>query len=221
MKMVTVSIKLEEMLLGTCSNNPEIHREYIASKSPDASTIEDEVAAIGADEVERKDMTVFPRDDDGSPFLYDYQIKGFFKDACGMLSRVGGTESKKLKAYKKIIDGNIFVNPRKVKITVFGKIGSCQRPLRAQTAQGERIALANSESIPAGSMLTFQVVMLDECYEPVIKEWLEYGQLRGLGQWRNSGCGRFSVMTYRDYGGKPKGLTFGQHLPSEEITNEK
>ena len=37
-------------------------------------------------------MTVFPRTEDGRPFLYDYQIKGFFKDACGCLSRVAGKD---------------------------------------------------------------------------------------------------------------------------------
>ena len=26
---------------------------------------------------------------------------------------------------------------------------------------------------------------------PAVKEWLSYGKLRGLGQWRNSGKGRF------------------------------
>lgn len=28
------------------------------------------------------------------PVLYDYQIKGFFKDSCGMLARVGGKASQ-------------------------------------------------------------------------------------------------------------------------------
>ena len=73
------------------------------SKAPDASTIEDEIAALGADAVAEKGKTVFPRTD-GQPILYDYQIKGFFKDACGMLARVKSKKSSALKAYKKIID---------------------------------------------------------------------------------------------------------------------
>ena len=60
-----------EGVLGTCSNNQEIYREFIASKSPDATTIEDEVAAVGSDAVVEKAMTVFPRDEEGRPFLYD------------------------------------------------------------------------------------------------------------------------------------------------------
>ena len=39
-------------------------------------------------------MTVFPRNENGEPVLYDYQIKGFFKDSCGMLARVGGKASQ-------------------------------------------------------------------------------------------------------------------------------
>lgn len=191
MKTLKIKITLEEDLLGTASANPEIHREFIASKSPDAGTIEDEVKAIGAEAATEKAMTVFPREN-GKPILYDYQIKGFFKDACGSLARVPGTISNKLKAYKKIIDGTIFVQPRKIHIDMVGPVGNCQRPLRAETAQGPRVALANSETISAGSSFVVDVVLLDEGSEKTVREWLDYGALRGLGQWRNSGKGRFS-----------------------------
>lgn len=90
MKRMHVKLTFIEPVLGTWPSNQNIAREFIASKSPDAASIEDEVAAIGADAVADKGMTVFPRNDDGQPVLYDYQVKGFFKDACGMLSRVGG-----------------------------------------------------------------------------------------------------------------------------------
>lgn len=192
-----IKLMLTEEMLGTASANPELHREFIASKAPDAATIEDEVAAVGVDAVEAKAMTVFPRVD-GHPFVYDYQVKGFFKDTCSALARVPGTRSNKIKAFKKIIDGLIFVFPRKI---VFHTprhasgevvaIGNCQRPLRAQTAQGERVALANSETVPAGAMLEFEIKLLDEGHEKLVEEWLDYGKLRGLGQWRNSGKGRF------------------------------
>ena len=59
-KTLTVRLTLTEEMLGTASANPEIHSEYIASKAPDAMSMEEEVAAIGADEVEKKAMTVFP-----------------------------------------------------------------------------------------------------------------------------------------------------------------
>ena len=72
------------------------------------------------------------------------------------------------------------------------EIGDCQRPLRAQTAQGERISLANSETVPAGTQVEFTImVMVDSLMKNVI-EWLDYGQLNGIGQWHNSGKGRFT-----------------------------
>ena len=97
-----------------------------------------------------------------------------------------------MKAFKKIIDGLIFVKPRMIPFVFEGPVGNCQRPLRGQTAQGERIALANSETVPAGSTVDFTILMLDPAHEAVVKEWLDYGQYRGLGQWRNSSKGIFS-----------------------------
>ena len=201
-KILKVKITFLEPVLGTWPSNQNVARDFIASKSPDAATIEDEVAALGADAVADKGMTVFPRNENGEPVLYDYQIKGFFKDSCGMLARVGGktetgkkravNESGKLSAYKKVIDGLIFPQPRMIPIKVNGKIGDCQRPLRAQTAQGERVSLANSEEIPAGSTCEFEILLMDESLENAVLEWLDYGVLRGIGQWRNSGKGRFT-----------------------------
>lgn len=189
-KTMNVKITFTEPLLGTWPANPDIARDFIASKAPDAATIEDEIAATSVDEVANKAMTIFPRDN-GAPIVYDYQIKGFFKDACGMLARVKGTKSSAIKAYKKIIDGLIFPEPRMIPVELSGPMETCQRPLRAQTAQGERVSLANSEQSPAGSSITFSVYLVDEAHETLVREWLDYGARRGLGQWRNSGKGRF------------------------------
>lgn len=190
-KVLKVKVTMFEEILGTASANPEIHEEFIASKAPDAPSREEEVAAIGAEEVFEKGMTVFPRGDDGRPIAWDYQWKGFFKDACGALRKVPGTACSKIKAYKREIDGLIFPEPRQIPIVFDGEMGICQRPLRGQTAQGERIALASSESIPAGATMTFDIRMLLPEHEKAIREMLNYGQLRGFGQWRNSGKGRF------------------------------
>lgn len=192
MEYLKIKLTFTEPLLGTWPSNKNVARDFIASKAPDAATVEDEIEALGVDAVADKGMTVFPRCED-KPVLYDYQIKGFFKDACGMLSRVKSTKSSTIKAYKKIIDGLIFVSPRLIPIDVNGEITECQRPLRAQTAQGERVSLANAEEIPAGSTVEFTVKLLDgKAHRKIVKEWLDYGADRGIGQWRNSGKGRFT-----------------------------
>lgn len=193
-----VKITLNEEMLGMSPANSDIYREYIASKSPDASTIDEEVASIGVDAVEEKGITVFPRMEDGTPFLWDYQMKGFFKDTCQMLSKAGksGYEGGKacaaLKAYRKAIDGLLFVSPRKIPVILSGEIGFCSRPLRAMTMQGERVSLAKSETCPAGSTIEFEITCLDKNLENMVVECLNYGSMRGLGQWRNSGKGVFT-----------------------------
>ncbi len=202
MKKIRVRLTFLEEVLGTASADPHVHEKYIASKAPDAPSREEEVAALGVDAAIENAMTVFPRLEDGTPFLYDYQLKGFFKDTRGMLSRIAAkdpktkkkipcNESSKLAAFKKIIDGLIFVSPRKIPFNLSGPIGNCERPLRAQTAQGERVALANSETVPAGSTVEFEIICLSPDHEAAVREWLDYGTLRGIGQWRNSGKGRF------------------------------
>lgn len=191
-KTLKVKVTMFEEILGTASANPDIHEEFIASKAPDAPSREEEVAAIGAEEVFEKGMTVFPRNAEGKPIAWDYQWKGFFKDACGALRKVAGSECSKIKAYKKEIDGLIFPQPRQIPIVFDGQMGICQRPLRGQTAQGERIALASSESIPAGATMEFSIKLLCPDHKKAVLEMLDYGELRGFGQWRNSGKGRFT-----------------------------
>ena len=54
MKELKVKVTLTEEMLGTASNNKEIHSEYIASKAPDAKSKEEEIEAIGVDaEIEK------------------------------------------------------------------------------------------------------------------------------------------------------------------------
>lgn len=191
MKLLKVKLTFIEPILGTSPANEDIYREYVGSKAPDAPGIEDEVAALGADGVAEKAMTVFPRDGSGRPFLYDYQIKGFFKDTCGGYRKVKGSHSEKIKAYKKEIDKLIFASPRQIVFENVGVIRECQRPLRAATPQGERVSLAISEEIPAGATVTFVITLLSDEHEAAVREWLNYGALSGIGQWRNSGKGRF------------------------------
>ena len=210
MKTLHCKITFTEALLGTSPSSETVYQDFIGSKAPDAATLEEEIEALGTEEVIANGMTVFPRTEDGRPFLYDYQIKGFFKDACGCLSRVAGkdpetgkkkaavNESGKLKAFKKIIDGLIFVRPRKIPLVFDGEIGVCERPLRAQTAQGERVALAMSEEVPTGATAEFDVLCMSDEHTAAVREWLDYGQWRGLGQWRNSGKGSFSCEISED-----------------------
>ena len=182
MKEIKVKLTFLEEVLGTASADKEIHDKFIAANAPDAPSRKEEIEALGVEEVIEKSMTVFPRNADGKPIFWDYQIKGFFKDACGMLRKIPNSASSKIKAYKKEIDGLIFVKEREIPIIFDGEIGRCQRPLRAQTAQGERVALANSETVPAGSTIEFTIQLMCDTHEKAVREWLDYGVFRGIGQ---------------------------------------
>lgn len=78
-----------------------------------------------------------------------------------------------------------------IKINVNGEIGSCQRSLRISGPTGDRVALANSDTVPEKSTIEFKIMLLNDDMETWVRECLDYGKLRGLGQWRNSGKGTF------------------------------
>lgn len=205
-----VELLFHEEILGMSPADPKIATAFTASKAPDALSMEEEVAALGVEGVLDKIKTIFPKLEDGTPFCWNYQIKGMLKDFCGSCSRMEGTISSNLKAYKKIIDGLVFIYPRKVAFNSSapkGVLGECERAIRIVGAQGERTALLISETMPAGTKLTFDIE-INELKNKVkakvgdkeklfgltdlVKEWLDYGSKRGWGQWRNSGKGIFT-----------------------------
>lgn len=235
MHKMYIELELLEPALGTSPSNKELLTTYIASRAPDAASKAEEIAALGEEELEQKGTTIFPkgyfaltengehfidildRKDGGNgkpdpetnirlPFFWNYQLRGFFKDSCGLLSKGKYGESAELSAYKKVIDGNIFVTPRRIAMDLpevyvddFGEIQELdpenlpilQRPLRISGPSGERTAIASSEMIPAGTRVKFCVNYTNEKMRSVIVEWLNYGSEHGLGAWRNSGRGSF------------------------------
>ena len=178
-------------LLGSACNDPDLHGSYIASLAPDARSRKEEVEAVGIDEVIERGMTVFPRTKDNKPFIYDYHVKGFFKDSTAALKKIKGTKASKVKAYKKEIDGLVFVYPRQIMLKMAGAMGENQRMLRAATPIGERIGIAHSESAPAGTSVELDIECLTADMYELVRECLDYGIKRGMGQWRNAGWGRF------------------------------
>lgn len=200
-------------ILGSTPTDPEVYVDYIANKIDvaDSTLSDEEVKALvkrkemmldssqeedDADVESDRGMTVFPRDDDGTPIFWNYQWRGFFKEACSMLRKDSDKLSSLITAFKKEVDGRIFIKERKIPIKFEGEIGDCHRTLRATTAKGDRVAISHSESIPAGAMCEFIVGVMDEKMLDIVKEWLEYGSLHGMGQWRSSGLyGRFFART--------------------------
>jgi hypothetical protein len=195
-----LKVTLVEGMLGTASANPNIHAEFIASKSADADKAKEELESLHADDLIEKSMTVFPRDENGAPILFDYQVKGFLKETLGILLDFVESDCKIGKAklsrwtHKKIVDNAVMVSPRKITLNMpeGGAITHCVRPLRAETMRGERVALATSEEVPAGTTFECEITTLDPKLDALMVKCLDYGANKGIGQWRNSGKGRFT-----------------------------
>lgn len=196
MKELKVEITFVEEMLGTKAADTEVFATYIANKAKNGEDAREEIdVAEEAAQAEESGSTIFHKQD-GRPVLWDYQIKGFMKDAASALNRMSKADTglDKLTAYKTKIDSLIFVTPRLIVLELpqgIG-IGTCERPLRADTAQGPRVALCRSETVPAGTVMRFSIQVMNKDLIPYVRAWLKYGALRGIGQWRNSGKGRFS-----------------------------
>ena len=131
--------------------------------------------------------------------ILEHVIKGFLKEAGKY------TEEIKLAAYKSKIDGLVFVAPRRIPIMRDGVIleeedGIDERILRAETAKGPRTALVGSEMVDTPWEMVVEITLLANSgtakSEPItfdtIQTALDYGSMRGLGQFRNGGYGRFA-----------------------------
>lgn len=198
-------------LLGSVPLDKEVYTKYIAAK---AKTAEEKVnAAKGEDEVVCSDETVeekvtgFYRDTaTGGIMLRDYHIKGFLKSAAKTLKDQLG-----LTNYLSKVDNFIFIKERELFLynqetneRIMDPDGFLERPLRGQTAQGERVALAKSEVVNAPWYIDVTVKVLDNkgtaksigLTMDVVEELLSYGELKGLLQWRNAGYGSFSTNAW-------------------------
>lgn len=193
-KLMKIIMEFDSEVLGMSPSDPEIHKNYIASKAPDAPSVEEEVAALGVEEVVKNGTTIFPRDTDGRPATFAYQWLGFIKEAASHLQKSDGSFCKTIKAYKKVINGQIAVGPRVIPYILENPdepLGTKSRTLRASTPQGERISIATSEVVPSGSMQEVNFCIFNKDAEKILLECLDSGIVHGTGQWRNGGYGRF------------------------------
>jgi len=203
--ILKVKLTFTEMLLGTLAGDPNIAAEFIMSKHPNRAQVDESEAHPATDEEIADDIqkatTFFSRDSGTeSRCLWDYQVKGFFKEACLAMIESDAFKKGELKnfnltkyMFKRTIDKQIFVTPRKLILTLpaNAEFAYLERPLRADTMRGERICLARSEAAAVGTQLSCEIVSMNPRLYPFIRRWLDYGRLSGLGQWRNAGFGRF------------------------------
>lgn len=186
-KRYRVTCTFTEPLLGSQPQR-DVASEYLLDKAVKAGQdVTDELETLP--EELQKSSTAFHKDN-GHPILWDYQIRGFLKEwglALNGLEDVKNLRSK--------IDNYVYVFPRKIPLVLpeGGELGWLERPLRAMTAQGPRVALARSEVLPEGTTISYEIRSLKGVIrESLLRELLDMGQYKGQGQWRNGSYGRFS-----------------------------
>lgn len=196
-----IEIEFIEPLLGTLPGNKEIAEEFVIAKHPDGHCNEESDAVPTVEEELEKARTFFARDREKNPFLWDYQIKGFFKEACLAMIETDLMTKAALKAvrltpylYRRTVDKQIFVKPRRIMLKIPNNMEMkfCERPLRAETMKGARVCLASAQQAPTGTSIKMEIIIMNKKLKDFICKWLDFGALSGLGQWRNSGMGRFN-----------------------------
>jgi hypothetical protein len=191
MRQYKLKVTFIEDILGTTPLNEEVYTDYIASKHPDGEGAK-ELETLEESTVRGK--TGFHRDEKGNPLLMDYMVKGFFKESWQKCREHKDSKASALKAGKSKITGHLFLEDRHIYIKATKKEYVLERPLRAETAQGPRVALAASDTIPAGATFSTVITVLAEhlITEDLLRELLNYGKYMGFGQWRSGGYGRFT-----------------------------
>lgn len=139
-----------------------------------------------------KGMTMFHRDEQGNPILFNYQIKGLIKECAESLNGING-----IKQLKSKIEKTVFISTRRIPIN--GKVGEpLERSIRVMTMQGPRVSLVKSEVIEAGASIECELEIIElpkiKVDEELLRTLLEYGLRIGVGQWRNSGI--YGQYTY-------------------------
>ncbi|OWK46598.1 hypothetical protein FRUB_00297 [Fimbriiglobus ruber] len=184
-------MKLVEDLLGTTPKNQNIYRDFVASKAVDMGLVDEEAATVeDLDEVEARGWTGFMRDDEGH-FIYNYAVKGFLCESARTLKQFGA-----MKQLKDKFKRSVFVWPRRIRLPDPTEV--LERPLRAETPLGPRVALTRSDVLKAGTVIEFELEVLDVLgvTEACVREVLSYGKFIGLGQWRTGGYGAFEVVEF-------------------------
>ena len=192
-------IKGTDTLLGSSPANKEVFTEFLVGKT---KTPEEKQAALAdvenIDENLEKGTTVFYRNNNGL-ILKGYQVKGFLKSAAKALK-----DQLNLKSYLSKVDTYVFVMEKDIPIMRDGEQitepdGFLERPQRCETAQGPRISLAKSEEVQAPWYIDVTIRVVENTKTAksatidmdMIKDFLDYGALSGLLQWRNAGHGTF------------------------------
>jgi len=183
-----------------------------AKTDAEAAADEDHVA-----DEHPQQMTLFPADAHG-PFLWDYQVRGHLKEVANLAKTDFGIANMRAK-----VAAGLVVRPRRIYLAG-QRTEPVKRPLRAQTPQGLQTAIAASEGMMAGATATFYLgrlpVMDPQITWTVLRDLLDWGEIRGLGQWRTGGWGIYEVLDWAPVTETPPRYVYPDVVPGDLGTLE-
>lgn len=200
-----IRVEMLDEMLGTNPGNDEMFEEWVKGKRGEGVEMDGGEDVLGSvEEGMEKMTTVFRRDEGGVLCIPGYMLKGNLKangDTIRARKKGGKGERSGWESWRSKVDNNVHVRPKVIRLMRDGEElreadGVRVRPLRAKTAQGERVSLARSEYVRAGTYFECEVVIRGMVSEKQVLECLEEGEWYGLGQWRNAGNGtyKFEVL---------------------------
>ncbi len=177
-----LTIKLTRPMLGTIPKDREVYAKHVKHQLAG-----DDEEILVPEDVESAGWTGFLAHD-GVPSIWDYQVKGFIKEAGNVLKAQAGVT-----ALRSHIDNELFVSPRSIPVKLLPE--PLERPIRVMTMQGPRVSVIRSDQAEADPdhPLVWWLRVLDgsKITRALLETILEYGSVKGLGQWRNGGWGSF------------------------------
>jgi len=171
---VRVSL-IEELAAKTCEQSDGSKGVYVCKNNEGVTVI----TSQGFDNVKYS----FPKSDNGNPYLYNYQIGGFFRHALAVMGRVNDNPDM-IEISKRIMKSLVFVTPRKITINppIVIKRTRC---MRCDVAQHEHVPKITTEFVPTGSGFDFEIIETPtrkplKNFNTIVSEVLNFGKLVGL-----------------------------------------
>jgi len=218
-EVVDIIYRFFTPMLGTVPRDRKIYERFVEKYKPkeitedesvtvpelsekEKAAIKKELGDAVAKEVEEAGWTGFRKDEKGL-FLYDYVVRGFLKEAGNNLKEQLGVVRLKDKITK-----HVFVYPRRIYLGTMDDQGGfihkkkpddmLERPLRAETAKGPRVALARSDVVFPGTVFKCTLLRLlgPKVSMSVLDSIQDYAMVQGFGQWRSGGYGRAEVISF-------------------------
>jgi len=197
METRTYRLKGITPILGGLPASKAVYTQYVASKAPNPH--DDDEIIENLREIEEKGVTVFARDRREHLCILGRHMKGYMKEALLALKAQYDIGSLKNKVDTLFFVDPLFIPFKRGGNPIIDEDEMLERPLRADTPMGPRVALQSSEMILDPWEVEFEVTLFPNkgstskknlCWE-AIELAFDYGAYHGIGQWRNGDYGKF------------------------------